>query len=157
MNDGNVLIHRKDNIIQMVKIKKNEIEEISVFFWKVEFIKVFKNDILLFDIITNKKEVKSGFFKGVKSYKYEHELYTYNNKFTFLKNITKIYKEEGVLSVFYINKNELALYTKKEIDSDNIDNYIIFYDMVNYKKIIAFKVNKDTIRGDNHIDRKSVV
>ena len=142
MNDGNILIHRQDNKIKVIKIKRNDIEEISIFEKEIKEIKFCNNDILLFDVIIGKKQINGSFFRGITTYICEQELYTYIDKFIILKNISKIYKEENIMSVCCINKKELAFYTQQEIASDNIDNFIIFYDIENDKKIMTLKVDR---------------
>ena len=124
MNDGNLIIIVSKGI-KIVKIEKNTIEEI----WN-EKKKTFKITKLL----------NENFFIYSKEDK-QKLLYKYDNgKLISYKNLNELDKKESISFLCQINENEYALFSEKKGILYGTNNYLIFYDMKNEKKIKSIKI-----------------
>ena len=124
MNDGNVLVN-VINEIKIIKIKKNTIEEI----WKEK-----KKGIRI------TKLLNENFFFKIKEDK-QRLLYKYDNgKLISYKNIKELFFKESVDFLYQINENEYVLFSNKKGIIYGTNNYLLFYDMKNDKKIKSLKI-----------------
>ena len=124
MNDGNVLVNVIDEI-KIIKIKKNTIEEI----WngKGRGIRITK--------LLN----ENFFFKEKKDK--QRLLYKYDNgKLICYKNIKELYEKESVHFLYQMNENEYVLFSERKGIIYGTNNYLIFYDMKNEKRIKSIKI-----------------
>ena len=163
MDDGNVIIYdsnHKDEKIKIIKIKKNEIEEIWNFDQKPGHCQKLLKDKFLISIQTDKPN--PGFFRNIVKKKYEKQLYTYEKgKLVHYKDIHQIYEDKNTLNLLQVDENEYIFYTKEENEKTENDskkekeeedeepeytNFLMFYDMLNDKIIKHLKVGK----GDNN-------
>ena len=133
MNDGNLIIIVSKGI-KIVKIEKNTIEEI----WN-EKKKTFKITKLL----------NENFFIYSKEDK-QKLLYKYDNgKLISYKNLNELDKKESISFLCQINENEYALFSEKKGILYGTNNYLIFYDMKNEKKIKSIKIGDGKIVFSN--------
>lgn len=124
MNDGNVLVNVIDEI-KIIKIKKNTIEEI----WNEK-----KKSIRI------TKLLNENFFLKVKKDK-QRLLYKYDNgKLISYKDIKEIFKKESVEFLYQINENEYVLFSNRKGIIYGTNNYLVFYDMKNEKRIKSVKI-----------------
>ena len=155
MNDGNVIQRTKYQNIKVIKIKKNNIEEIWNFEANSDYMKRLSDDLIYIE--AKKRERDAGFF-GTISF-YEEEIYSYNNgQLTFYKNIHNLKKEKGMENMCLINKNEIAFYAKQKGKIYGTNEFLYFYDIQNNKKLKKFKVgNGQNIHEMRLINKDSLI
>ena len=124
MNDGNVIIIVFEEI-KIVKIEKNTIEEI----WNEK-----KKSIIITKLLNENFVIFSKADKQKLLYKYD------NGKLISYKNLNKFYEKESISFLCQINENEFALCSDKKGILYGTNNYLIFYDMKNEKKIKSIKI-----------------
>ena len=115
MDDGLVIIISK-NYTKIVKFKKNEIEEINT-------------------IKCNFSRLSNTLFKSYK------KLYFYEQgKLVFDKELPYYQYDEGIKRIYPINEDEHILFTEKNRLTYDNNDFLIFYDIKNNKRIKTLKV-----------------
>ena len=131
MEDGNILFYTWKNIIKIIKIKKDEIEEI--FRFKEEIYDIQR--LIGNRFLVNKKEEtgkKLYLFNGkeVPEYVWNHYFFLYDKgQFKCEKNLKEMYKNEGIQNVCQINENEYVLYMRQKGKIYGENDFIAFYDI----------------------------
>ena len=139
MDDGNLILNGIQ--LQIIKIKKNNIEEV----WKNEHNKtlIIKKRLLNEKFFVEKRITKNeGKHDNIWSFlansKYNYGLFTYeNNKLIFCKDLSSMYKKEEENNVCQINEDELVFYVTQDNYSKNV---LLFYDIKSDKLIASLKV-----------------
>ena len=126
MNDGNVVVLLKQ--IKIIKINKKSIEEIWVDEKKRKKIRISK-------LLNNNFFVKSrGDMTQEGLYKYDKD------KLLLYKDLHKLYVDEKICGLIQLTEDEYALASIKKGKIYGENNYLIFYDMKNDKKIKTLKL-----------------
>ena len=137
MNDGNVII--LSNKIKIIKINKKSIEEIWVDEKKRNRIRILK---LLND----------NFFVSSRGQMTQEGLYKYDkDKLLLYKDLHKLYKDENIYGIIQLSDDEYALASTKKGKIYRENNYLIFYDMKNDKKLKTLKLGDSEKMYDNFL------
>ena len=158
MDDGYVLIENKNRNIKTIKINKNNIEEIWSFEVKISDINRLINNNFLLE--TYKSLTGSyNFFDPKTRFKYSYLLYKYENgKLIFIKDISDIYeKEEHIQCICQINENEFAISATQKGKIYGKNDFVIFYDILEGKKISSLKVGKGENTNDMYLLKKETL
>ena len=145
LDDGNVIVEQEKEPIKIIKIKKNDIEEIYKFKKDGSHIKKLFKDKFLIEIKMKRDDpYYNKFFQVWVDYKFEKEIFTYDNKqLIFYKNIQRIYDDEKKINnICQINENELIFYARQKGKIYGENDILIFYDMKTDNIISKLTVGK---------------
>ena len=145
LDDGNVIVEQEKEPIKLIKIRKNDIEEIHKFNEDGSYLKKIFRDKFLIEIrMKRDKPYFNEFFQVWVDYKLETELFTYDNEqLIFYKNIQKLYNDEKEINkICQINENELVCFASQKAKIYGENAILIFYDMKTDKIIRKLTVGK---------------
>ena len=161
MDDGNIIIKygpKKEGHIKLIKINKNNIEDIWNFEKAVgsQFKKLSKDKFLIKVATSKEKANPNSFFKLITKYIYEAGIYRYDKgQLVLHKNIDQVFKDEQVRDICQINDNEFVFYAKQKGVIYGENDYLIFYDIQTDRKIKKLKVGKGKNIGDMMLINKN--
>jgi len=148
MDDGNVILYTNSNLIKIIKVRKNDIEEIL----KIEEIKEIKrllnNYFYIYKMEETEEKIQSAFFaKGKSLTVYEHKYYIYlytNGQFINDKNITEIVKKTSLNlnNICQTNENELVIFSREKTKLFGDYDYLLFYNTKNNEILKKLKIGK---------------
>lgn len=142
MDDENVITCGYIN--KLLKIKKNNIEEISIFDKSISIKKRLLNEkFLIKKSIINEGTEPSNIWQHLASTKFYYEIYSYEkSNLVFYKSINKFYEKYKNVNLLQLNDNELVFYAFQNEKIYGTIDILEFYDLKSEQIINTLKVGK---------------
>ena len=146
MEDGNVAIYTDNNFIKIIKVKKNNMEEIFKLEGMDEMKSLSNDYFYVYQKEDTGERIQSAWFlkgKELPRYVYNYYIYLYEKEqFKKYINITDIYEKENVINICQINNNEFVLFTRQKIKILGKYDFLLYYDAKNNKILKKIKIGK---------------